>query len=172
VSVSLEFRVRITIVTPLPHACTTAPPYLSTTTPYTSTTASTLGFVRSFQFHLCLFQSPWVKFRSRGKRKKLSNKKKFCKKNSGKKSQIRIQVGLTRFLLVQSEFSPNWTVLSVFDSKLQLAITFAYELCFRRATTQNAQHKKFYLATAKVKFLPSEILDPEISAHIHLYLAF
>jgi hypothetical protein len=54
---------------------------------------------------------------------------------------------LTRFLLVQSEFSPNWTVSSVFDSKLQLAITFAYKLHFRRATTQNAQHKKFYLAT-------------------------
>jgi hypothetical protein len=76
--------------------------------------------------------------------------------------------------------------LTVFDSKLQLAITFAYKLHFRRETTQNAQHKKFdnFVAarppehsefpkeSGKVKFLASEVLDPEISADLHLYLAF
>jgi hypothetical protein len=55
----------------------------------------------------------------------------------------------------------------VFDSKLQLAITFAYELRFRRATTQNAQHEK----AGKVVFLPLEVLDPKIPADLHLYLA-
>jgi hypothetical protein len=63
--------------------------------------------------------------------------------------------------------------LTVFDSKLQLAITFAYELRFRRATTQNAQHKKIYAQkkAGKVEFLPSEVSDPKIPADLHLYLA-
>jgi hypothetical protein len=69
--------------------------------------------------------------------------------------------------------------LTVFDSKLQLAITFAYELHFRRATTQNAQHEKFYRTNTrnaqkkagKIEFLPSEVSDPKIPGDLHLYLA-
>jgi hypothetical protein len=56
--------------------------------------------------------------------------KKIQKKNSDKKSQICIQVGLTRFLLVQSEFSPNWTVSSVFDSFLQQT-SIGHNFCIR-----------------------------------------
>jgi hypothetical protein len=128
VSVPLEFRVRITIVTPPPHACTTAPPYPSTTMPYTSATAFTLSFVRSFQFHSCLFQSPWevpVPRQEEEEEQKKSSKKKFQKK-----SQIRIQVGLTWFLLVQSEFSSNWTVLSVFDS-FRHQTSIGHNFCIR-----------------------------------------
>jgi hypothetical protein len=57
-------------------------------------------------------QGPFVRARARQINYQVPS---FVGKNS-KKSQIRIQVGLTRFLLVQSELSPNWTVSSVFDS--------------------------------------------------------
>jgi hypothetical protein len=71
--------------------------------------------------------------------------------------------------------------LTVFNSKLQVAITFAYELHFRHATIRHAtiqnalrplERSEFPKESGKVEFLPSEVLDPEISADLHLYLAF
>jgi hypothetical protein len=95
-----------------------------------------LGFVLFFNFCPCYSESvSEVSVPSQEEEEEeKKNRKKSSKKNS-EKSQIRIQVGSTRFLLVQSEISLNWTVslvLIVLDNKLRLTITFAYEL--RRCT--------------------------------------
>jgi hypothetical protein len=70
------------------------------------------NFIRAF-FRVCELS---FGRQARGRRRakiKISEKN---KKQFQKKSQIRILVGLTRFLLVPSEFNPNWTVSLVFDS--------------------------------------------------------
>ena len=139
--------------------------------------------VRSSQFHPCLFPESVSSVSVASPRGRRRAKK--------KKVKSAFQVGLTPFLLVQSEFSLNLdsfvSFLTVFDSKLQLAITFAYELRFRRASTQNAQHEKIYVTTTTMllcdtqnsqkrpgrsSFCPLKFSDPKIPADLHLYLAW
>jgi hypothetical protein len=107
-----------------------------------------------------------------------------------KKKSIRIHVGLTRFLLVRSEFSPNWTVSSVFDSFRQQT-SIGHNFCIRtpfltcdhskcseqkvlssKVAVRPPERSEFPKESEKFEFLASEVLDPKISADLHLYLAF